>query len=83
MSLKSRIGLWVLKRRIVAAYKKGLKMTPLPKWVGWLSMASSIGAACLTFASILPPKYGVALAAFGTFLSNLSHSLPGTGGKTE
>lgn len=81
LPIKTRIALWFLERRLAAAIKKGLKMNPLPKWIGWLSMLGTIGTALSTIGGILPPKIGAAIAAVGVILSNLSHSLPGTGGK--
>lgn len=81
MKVYERIALWLIRRKIVAAYKKGLKMSlPFPKLVGWAAIAGSVGAACLTLASIVPGNLGVVVAAIGTFLAALSHSLPGTGG---
>ena len=83
MTLKERIALWFIRRKLIAAYKKGLTMNPLPKWVGWLSMAGTIGSALSIIGGVLPPKIGAALISLGAILSNLSHSLPGTGGKPQ
>ena len=80
MTLKERIALWILKRRIIAAIKKGTKMTPLPKWVGWLSLIGGGSALVSSVAGLLPPKYAAIAAALALLMSNISHSLPGTGG---
>ena len=46
VKFKERLLLWVLKRRIVAAYKKGSKMTlkPLPKWMNWVGNFGALAA---------------------------------------
>jgi hypothetical protein len=83
MSLKARLAEWYIRRRIVKAVKGALKMKPLPKWVGMLSLLGSIGSLLGAMGGVLPPKYAVICATAATFLSNLSHSLPGTGGKPQ
>jgi hypothetical protein len=80
VKLKERFALWILKRRIVAAIKKGTKMTPLPKWVAWLGNIGAVGGVVASIAGMLPPKYAAIAAALAALLNSISHSLPGTGG---
>jgi hypothetical protein len=58
-------------------------MKPLPKIVGWLSLFASVFGVGGAFAGVIPAKYAVILGAVSTLTSNLSHSLPGTGGKPQ
>lgn len=55
-------------------------MKPLPKWMAWVSMAGTIGAALTMLGGALPPKLGTLIISIGSVLTSLSHSLPGTGG---
>lgn len=80
MTLNERIALWILKRRIIAAIKKGMKMTPLPKWVGWLGNLGAVGSVVTSILGFLPPQYAAIGAAVAALLNSISHSLPGTGG---
>jgi hypothetical protein len=91
MTFKERIAAWVIVGRLAKAAglsrrqlrKAVAQMKPLPKWVGWLSMAGTISAALSSLGGILPPKWGAGLVALGSILSAVSHSLPGTGGSVD
>ena len=75
--LKVRIGLWYLARRL----RKEFKMKPLPKWVGWVAILLATFGTGGAMAGLIPIKIAAMLATGSVWLSNLTHSLPGTGGK--
>ena len=81
MTLKERIAIWYLSRRIVAAIKKGQTMTPLPKWLAWLGNIGAVGSLLGAIAGVLPPKYAAIVATLAALVNSITHSLPGTGGK--
>jgi len=81
MTLKERITIWYLTRRIVAAVKKGQQMTPLPKWLAWLGNLGAVGTLLAAVGGVLPPKYAAIVSTLAALLNSISHSLPGTGGK--
>lgn len=81
MKLWESILLRVLKRRIVAAAKKGAQMAPLPKWVAWLGNLGAVGGVVGAFGGFVPPKYAAIVGAVAAWLNSITHSLPGTGGK--
>ena len=83
MKLKQRIALWYLKRRIVAAYKKGLNMKPLPKWVAWIGNTAALAGVVGALAHVIPGPTGLLLAGVAAWLNSISHSLPGTGGAVQ
>ena len=60
-----------------------MRITPLPKWVGILGLiATVIGSANQAgLLAFLPSPWGAVIAAVGGFVTLLSHSLTGTGGK--
>jgi hypothetical protein len=60
-----------------------MNIAPLPKWVGVLGLiATTIGSANEAgLLAFLPHPWGAVIAAVGGFVTLLSHSLTGTGGK--
>ena len=83
MTLKERIGLWYLKRRIIAAIRTAGQMTPLPKWLAWLGNLGAVGSLLAAIGGVLPPKYAAIVATIAALLNSISHSLPGTGGQPQ
>ena len=83
MTLKERIAIWYLSRRIVAAIRKAEKMTPLPKWLAWLGNLGAVGSLLAAIGGVLPPKYAAIVATIAALLNSISHSLPGTGGQPQ
>ena len=81
MTLKERIAIWYLSRRIVAAIKKGQTMTPLPKLFAWLGNLGAVGTLLAAIGGVLPPKYAAIVATLAALINSVAHSLPGTGGK--
>ena len=70
-----------LLRRAVRHWLKGVvKMKPLPKWVGWLSLLVGLVAPGGAFAGIIPPKWAAIVSGVAALVANLAHSLPGSGG---
>lgn len=78
--LKIRMALWIAYRKL----KKEVKgMKSLPKWVGWLAIICATCGTGGALAGLIPLKIAAILATAGTYLSNITHSLPGTGGQTQ
>ena len=80
MSLKEKIGWWIIRRQLMAALKKGLKMKPLPKWIGWVAILCATFGTGGALAGLIPLKIAMMLATAGTLVNGVTHSLNGTGG---
>jgi hypothetical protein len=80
MSLKEKIGWWIIRRRLMAALKKGLKMKPLPKWIGWVAIICATFGTGGAFAGLIPVKIALMLATAGTLVNGVTHSVNGMGG---
>ena len=52
-------------------------LTPLPWWVGLVSVAGALGAALAAIVNYLPPKYAAIAASIAAVLAGLSHALTG------
>jgi hypothetical protein len=80
MTWKERIALWLIRRRLLAALKKGLKMKPLPKWVGWVAILCATFGTGGALAGFIPLKIAIMLSTAGTLVNGVTHSINGTGG---
>ena len=80
MTIKERILLWLIRRRFLAALKKGLKMKPLPKWIGWIAIICATFGTGGALAGLIPLKIAMMLATAGTLVNGVTHSINGTGG---